>query len=330
LLIGGDPRHNEGDDIEARWRREYPNAAAELERIAQKVIAKGTFFCRPIHGETIATNKLTVATLGDKKLFIRDQQMIVVPPPTKPYPTEVLCRTPDYSFCLTKRSRGQPYVIEDYSKGSGDDHGLEFELDYHMYARCATVYRHRALLERMQDPSFSVKAAAIVQEDGSDVVRIDYTEDEEKFSESGAVYLDPKLNWAIRRVDIVTQGKEPQRGNKAPQPSPFTSHVEYQKVGDNVYFPKRMESFTRTSRPGIYQNNRLELSAIIVGDVPEGIFKLTAYGLPDIPLQPVREPSLFSLHNPLFWGALITMVVSFVVLRLTRARASKTPASPAP
>jgi len=324
-LLGQDPpRVGEKDDAESRWRREYPRAAAELERIAQNVLAKGRFFSRPMGGPSVATEDLTVASSGDKKLFILDGRTIVDPLPKKPYQTEVFCQTPDYAFRLAKQSPADPYIITSYSIRFKD--AAIFEADFGMFARCATVYMERSLSERMQGPSFFVKAAQFVRQGGNDLVQIDYTEDQKGFSESGAVYLDPSLNWAIRKVDVTTQIKGLTPKTKQPHlPSPFTSHVDYQMVAENVYYPKRMECTLQSGRPGVFQNDRLELSQVTVGNVPDSIFKLTGYGLPELPLKPVRESSVFSLSNPLLWGSVIATVVSFALLLYTRSRANSSP-----
>jgi len=163
-----------------------------------------------------------------------------------------------------------------------------------------------------------------LQEGGSELVRIDYAYETEKEEESGAVYLDPERNWGIRRVDVVSQDKKQSPNNEPYPPYHLKSEVLYQEFAGHIFFPKRMEFFGETPKPDIYEHVVLQLSQIDLGDAPAEMFKMSAYGLPDIPLKAVREPSILSLSSPLFWGSLVTAVLSFALLRLMRTRSAKT------
>jgi hypothetical protein len=79
----------------------------------------------------------------------------------------------------------------------------------------------------------------------------------------------------------------------------------------------------------VYQHALLDLSKITLRGVPDDIFKLPAYGLPELPLRAIRPTPTFSYHNPLIWFALATMVISFAVLWRTRQNAAKTSPSSA-
>ncbi|MFI5457734.1 MAG: hypothetical protein ACHRXM_20015 [Isosphaerales bacterium] len=318
LSAQGGARAGTTEDLEAKWRREYPRAAAELESATQNFLAKGAVTWRIGSGETLTTNELTVASSGDKKLIVRDGRTLESAKFQKrPYESDVRCQTPDYGFVLRKQTRTDPYIIVSYADKLESD-AVQFSLIYDVYARISTMYMQKTLLQRMQSPSFVVKEVKTSREGGSEVVRIDYTYNGEKAAESGAVYLDPNRNWAIRKVDIT-------KSANGVAPVKFESVVDYQETRDSVFFPKRMDFIARTPRPDVYEHVHLELSQITVGDVvPAETFKLTAYGLPDIPLKPVRESSTFSFRNPLFWGALITAVISFALLRVLRPRTVKT------
>lgn len=324
----GTPPTEASEDVEARWRREYPRAAAVLEKTARSFLAKGKFSHRIPHGgdETYTTENLTVASSGDKKLFIRDQRFLDQPNhPRKPLGSDVWCKTPDYVFVLNKETPKDPYIIIYNSIKFKRD--TDFYINYSSYCGSETTYMQKSLIERMQSPSFVLRAAESLQDEDGDgeLVRIDYSydHDDAPASESGSVYLDPQRNWAIRRVDILNTatmvtGKE--------DTLKVDIEIDYQQVGDGVFFPRRVEGYYKTKYPDGYQHDILELSQIQVGDVPDKIFKLSAYGLPDVPLKPKKaESSLFSLRNPLFWVALVVAVVSFTLLRLTRSRKDTEP-----
>jgi len=309
-------------DLEARWRREYPIAAEKLEGIARSFLAKGAFNRRAFFGETVIAHELTVASAGDKRLYVGDRRTLESPKvPRHPHGSVVRCETPQDVFELTKESHADPYVLVYYSSKFPDD--VRFNYDYDMCSRCSTVYMQQTLLSRMQSASFVVSAAESVQAGGSEVVRINYDYDSGHHTESGAVYLDPSRDWAIRKVDVISKSEGIPHYE-------FKSEVDYEKVGDGVFFPKRMEFFGKTQHADVYTHARLDLNQITVGDPPAEVFKLTAYGLPDIPLRPVPVSSVFSFRNPLFWGSLATAVVCFVLLRVTRSRKGKTSVPTAP
>jgi hypothetical protein len=83
----------------------------------------------------------------------------------------------------------------------------------------------------------------------------------------------------------------------------------------------------RFARPDLYIHGKLSLSRLTFDNVPHELFKLSHYGLPDIPLRPVTQSSTFSYRNPLMWGSLIVAVVSFTLLRVMRAKADKSSTS---
>jgi hypothetical protein len=312
------------EDVASRWRREYPIASAELEKSALSFSGRGVFSFRFFNGKTVTTNELGVASSGDKKVYIRNRNTNESPEmPRQLLPSVVRCRTTEYAFELTRESPTDPYVLKEYGKESEISDVL-FNLHYDLFARCATVYLHTSLLNRMLSPSFLVKGVTSLQDGESEVVRIDYSYESKHDTESGAVFLDPKRNWLIRKVDVISESKD-----KHP-PLEFKSEIQYEKFGDNLYIPKRMEFFGKTPDPNIYEHASLELSQITVGNVSPDIFKLTGYGLPDIPLKPVPVSSTFSFRNPFFWGALVTAVFSFTLLRVMRSRTRNTSNSVVP
>jgi len=313
---------------EARLRREYPPAAAELERIARNFVAKGTVYFRYFIGDAVLTSDFTIASSGDKRLLVLGRRTSEAPPPRKELPGEVYCRTPEHAFGLSKElaSPAAPYVLLYHSRKAPA--GSTIDSDFHRYARCATWYDGMTLLERMRDPEFVLRAVEAVAVDGHDLVRVDYTLDhKERGSESGAVYLDPNLSWAIRRAELTVRHKDTVNTRKPesrrPEPIPVTIEVEYQELPNGLHFPKRMERVSKPKIPDRYQLDRMELTEVTVGNVSDDIFKLTAYGLPDVPLRPVRGVPLLSFRSPLFWGCLTAMAVSLSLLWWTRRLAGK-------
>ena len=312
------PEGHRENEIEARRRREYPAAAVELEATANHVIAKGTLFSHELNRRETVTNELMFAAAGDKKVLVRDGRVSQAPPPKKPLPASVLCKTPEYLFELERRSPTDPYVL---LKHSGTfDHALDFDYDYDFVGRCATVYEQRSLLHRLRHASFKVTAARSVLEGPSELVEIEYTYDGEECSESGAVYLDPQLKWGIRKVDMVIQGKRLMAKKHARSRS--TSRARWNtRMLETVYTSPKGWRISQVPTAQTYSSRcAMELTDITMGDAPERLFKLSGYGLPDVPLRPVRQPSAFSWRNPVTWISLTMAVVSIALLRVTRRK----------
>ena len=307
------------EGLEEQWRREYPRAAAELE--SQSFLAKGTFSLRSFDGKTLTTHELTVASSAQKQLLVQDRRTIESQDQAqKPYASEVACKTPGYAFRLRKDAPTDPYVLITNSEDFPDG-GTSFHHVFDMCARWGTVYMQRTLLERMQSPLFVVKSVQGVREGGSELVRIDYDVEDEHTVQSGSAYLEPKRNWVVRKAKVRSKHK------RGLLDYDFKCEVEYEDVGGRFFVPKAAEFFGKTPNPEVYEHGRLELTEIKVGDLPAEMFKLTAYGLPDVPLRPAPAPAVFSFRNPVLWGAIITAVASFVLLRVTRARKGPTPAT---
>lgn len=313
LVSWDNPSGETGAEIEARWRREYPRAVAVLERNLQDYHAKGRYTYRWLSGQTVTTGRLAVASSGASRLIAREQRTTESSTaPKRPYKSDVRSMTPEYEFKLIKEFESSPYIISSYHEKSAKE-DINFKVDYDLLALGATTYMNDTLLNRMQSPTFVVKAAENLRLDGDDVVRIDYTYQGEYASHSGAVYLDPGRGWVIRKVEVDTKSKAFPRYD-------FRSRVDYEGVGGNVFLPKRLEFVSKTDRPDVYDSAVVEFDQITAGNVPTEIFKLTAYGLPDVPLRAVSPPSIFSWRNPLVWGSLAMAVISFIVLRVLRPR----------
>ncbi len=287
-------------DLEARWRREYPAAAAALEKNARSFLARGTLDDQSLGGAASTARMFTLARSGEKKLVVRDRETFVSPRQkvSLPYRSVVLCRTPDYVFLLKKESPDDPYSIEKHAAKFHDAEDYIHNLMFDEYARCATVYQYKTLLERMQSPSFVVKAVDLVHEDGRELTRIDYAVDlvldgVGKVAETGSVQLDPARGWSIRGakgvhrpIEVAEEHKD--RANLNPRE--FEVEVEYKEVADHVFFPSRLEvtESRQPADPDLRQHRVMELSEVALGAVPDRVFKLSGYGLPDAPPKPAN------------------------------------------
>ena len=207
---------------------------------------------------------------------------------------------------------------------------IDFDLDFDVFSRASTCYMGMSLINRMKDPSFVVEKAEIAREGRDELVRVDYKLDDALSREAGAVYLDPGLNWAIRKLDYTNQPKKLTRRMKLPPPSRITSDIEYRKIGNDTFYPCKISNYVRTSGTQNYQSDLIVYDEIKIENVPDQIFRMTYYGLPDLPLKSAQKATSSSLRNPLIWGPLIMIIVSLAVLRMTRSKDQRTSASSGP
>mgnify|MGYP001065876469 CR=1 FL=1 len=304
--------------LEERWRREYPSAAAEWEEAARHVWAKGETSFRFKSGDILIAKDLHVAASGDKKLSVRDQRSSVSREkpnaPGRPLGAVVQCETEEYKFTITKAVGATDFLIEDYRPREDVEADVLFQMQFERYTKNATVFRGTSILERMRAPSFVLKSIAASEQDGDELVRITYSYEGEHVLENGFFDLDPGKSWAIRRVDVKTRRKDSEHTHG------IEKDVQYRKVDGVRFFPTRMEYYSRIKEPDVYEHIIVEYDDVRLGPPPDKVFKLSAYGLPDVPLRPLPRASIFTFANPLLWLTFAASVVSFVLLWYLRPR----------
>jgi hypothetical protein len=316
------------DDTEARWREEYPRAMRELQAILRTFSAEGRFTRRFFNGEVAIADDFKLAASGGRRLVVRDRRSHK-PTPKEGNPNgDVWCLTPEYAFHLRRTSEAGPYLILSYGpREAGDD--LYVNMDFDSSVLCMTEFGGQTLLDRMQSPTFVLKAVERTLEGESEVVRIDYSWESERGSESGSVHLEPARKWAIRRSDVLYTAKPPasapESKNPPGKPDPpirRQTEVAYQDLPGGKPFPVRTVVTVTLPDPTKFQEERFEAKRVTLDEPPSEWFELSGYGLPDVPLQPAHQTSVFSLRNPWLWISLATALVSFGLLWWLRRRPS--------
>lgn len=319
MLVAGDGLAKESGNLKARWQREYPRAAAEWEAVSRNFIAKGSYMFRYGKGDIEAAADFTVASSNDKRLYILDKRTFAdrkSPDSPVPRDTLVACETAEYAFELTKPAGTDSYRVEGHGPYKGESDVL-FQFYFQTAATSATVFGGISLLERMNHPSFILKSIETLKQDTVELVRLTYSYEEERVRESGTVDLDPGKNWAIRRVEIQSRHKKDGDSVK------LSVDVGYETVDDTRHFPRRIETFQRFEPPDVYQHTVVSYRNIKLGSVPDEIFRLSAYGIPDIPLRAKRR-SIFTWRNPFLWLSLAAATGSFTLLWLLRKQRART------
>ena len=302
-------------DLEARWRNEYPAAAKTWSAVMANFVAEGRFSYHANDRSITTIDALTVAALSGQRLYIRDQvkEREANRETTKVEPG-VSCRTPEVKFGLRKLEPSDRYLLVYHDKND-EDRESTFSYWYQKYVTNATNYYGRSFLERMLDPTFSLTAIEAAQRDGAELVRIHYTYENKYVFETGHVDLEPGKNWGIRSVDMTTKNK----GKWGP--SIYKQEVTYREVAPGRYFPCHMESNEpNPTEPEIFERAIVDFDKVELGAAIPEMFRLSAYGLPDLPLRPQPRMSIFTLRNPVLWFALASTVVCLVGLWLLRSR----------
>ena len=314
LALGVNPASTK-EELESRWRREYPSAAGRWGDIDRGFVANGHSSLRWFAGFTTLVKELKVVSSGDKRLFVQGGASTTNPKsPVKNTPTIVECRTRDYRFRLTKSSDSDKFIIVNYGKNDVED--MFFENDFQNLAQSATHFFDSSFLERMQSPTFDLKSIETLDREAGELVRIRYTFTfvKQSLTESATVDLDPGKDWAIRRVDAMLEGP------KGSASGARTVDVSYKRIDGTRFFPVRTEFFNRTPKPNVYEHSILEYDRVTFGDVPQEVFTLPAYGLPDLPLRPSPRASMFTFRNPILWLAFASSVICFFLLWFLRRR----------
>lgn len=303
------------DDAEARWRREYPRAAETLEAAASQFRAVGSARHRWLDGMIYQVEDLVVGRSGDRTVYSYDgitQQERAGKKDRKP--GLVACITDEYKFYLRKSADDSPYLVERYGSELGNEDLVTDNMT--RYARSATRYMGQTLSQRMRPPAFRLLAAEEVDsEDGSADrwVRLRYQFEGEFRSEDGSIWLEPARSWAIRRVDLESTSQEDESDRVDRK---FV--VNYPNDEAVRLIPNHVDDLVQTSNPNVYQQFQMTLTEIEPGPPLDSMFRLSGYGLPDVPLRPVPARRVFSWRNPLLWGSLAVAIVAFLALRWLR------------
>ena len=275
--------------------------------------AEGRFSFHWNDGSTTIIDALTVAGLGERKLYVQNQmrRLSANPKDTRDTPG-AYCRTPEYKFGLRKDESGGRYLLLYYEKNDEDEDD-RFNYWYQRHVKNATYYRGRSLSQRMLDPTFVLKSIENFKQNDEDLVKIEYTCETAYNIEAGHVVLKPSINWAIRNVDMIVT-------TKGWGPTLFKENVAYRQIADGRFFPSHMEiNEHNPEHTEIYERTLVDFERITLGAATPDLFRLPAYGIPDLPLRPQPRMSIFTFRNPVLWVALAATVVCFATLWVLRS-----------
>jgi hypothetical protein len=302
---------DEAAELGALFRREYPAAARRLELPESNFSAHGRCEFKLLSGKIYVTNKLTVSALNSRRLIVRDDRSVKGVAKSEIF--EVFCSTPGYRFSLEKQSPKSPYIISSYDANTKPD--PTFERLYRDYALGASNFLGKPLIDRLRSPTFKIAGIKRVQTGRDSLIELKYSCSD--VFETGTLSLDPSRDWVLRSVDVYVD-KEGKLSRLT-----FKSRLEYNESG-SLRIPSHMNYVISLPKNPNTQSSVVDFDAIEVNNTSESVFRLPAYGLPDIPLNAARtHGTYFTFFSPLFWVCVAGMIVSFVGLRILRRSGAK-------
>jgi hypothetical protein len=172
--------------------------------------------------------------------------------------------------------------------------------------------------KKLDSPNFQIVGFRREQFEGESLARLEYT----RLAENGEAYtgwvdFDPAHNWVVRRWSR-TQTKNPTDSSDLINTA---MNIDYRLIDPTHYLPRRIEQTFHALKPNLRQRRLVEYDEIIVGPPDESLFRLSGYGLPDVPLRPLTAaagPSL--LGNAWFWASLVVGALSLSALVFSRSR----------
>ena len=315
LPISSDDPPRLDSALEARWRAEYPRAAAELEAAADEFLANGNMSFHYFDGTEQLTTNLVVAASRGRKLLVEAGMSRKSPAGLNlPATDRVACQSGDRYFELEKSPTTKNYSIARLTNSTERAKNVYLDGMIVELSRSSFHVGALSLTEKMNQSSFMLGSIMSVRDEGREIVRLAYTTENGGKRESSVVELVPDMNWAIRKTEaLYSEGK---------RTTESTLWIDYQELPGRRFFPRRLESLVKTPNPQIYQRMIVEYRDVQLGSVPNDVFKLTAYGLPDIPDRPAPRRSVFTWSNPLLWLTFAAAVACFTILWRMRSRSA--------
>ena len=233
----------------------------------------------------------------------------------------VVCQAPGRWFMLTRADRKQPYVIQSMSDGTYRD-------DYQMWmneytGRFVDMFRlpgGMKLSELMNKSLVKIESIHRKRVSTHSEATIEFSVGDEKILD-GMLKIDrinviclPDFGWNV--VELDTSGRA--EGNV-----PYRLHrkLDY-RLDDDRITPRQLVETTTYIVEGktITSTDTFVFKKVSFGSATEGDFRLTSFGLPEIPSTPTRVTSFFSFRNPWLWAGLLVSVVAFAVQWMMKRR----------
>jgi hypothetical protein len=221
-----------------------------------------------------------------------------VPDGKEPHHASVVGRT--YSFVLTRKTAGRPWILTEFSPGKAADSDEPLSwVNELMYGPLTVLSPRERLLELVRNPDFKIVGSREVGAGGDRLVRIDFTNTPKYIAtrdtvdgmvlfpgrvtlKDGYVLLDPSRYWLIREF-LVTAHDGPDLSVKDPNLLvTMSGKYDYKALRDGTPVLSKVVWQCEQAASAAAVGNRHELDYAITDNLPsESDFTLTAFGLPE-------------------------------------------------
>jgi hypothetical protein len=321
-LLGSSAAPAAEDNLVARWRAEYPVASARWARALHAYEAEGVHTILFFDGTRSTTPVYSLARTGGSFTSLSNGRVREGRGGRETLHPSVACYTPEHVFDLARTAAEGPYLIERFGPSTPPD-ADDLKNTHLVTIGLVDSIAATPLGVRFESPAFSLVGTEALQEGGGPLLSLRYAWDGPDGREEGTIVLDPEHDWGLRRYDM-TRARAPDPDVKptdrsVPRPMRHEGRVDYRRLPDGTPFPSLTVSRVILAS-GAVQEERFEIRSASVGPPPPGRFRLSGYGLLDIPLRPRAAASAFSWANPWLWGSLAVAAACFGLLRATRPR----------
>ncbi|HUY32583.1 MAG TPA: hypothetical protein VMV69_07350 [Pirellulales bacterium] len=302
-----------GDDNLREWfKTQYLAAVARLDRPLRNLRCRFTASGHDNHGEFEYVGEFFAKDGAREAIRVRQRRN------GEPQEEEsrVVCMTPARFFQLDRPLGGASYVIRAFDDGNDSNRRRKYKAIIEI---TTDAFVEAAL--RMDDPvTMLLTNEGVANVVKMDVAKIDrggrpYIELRCDFSEASnyeraRATLDPDLDFAVCDYEIVIRGTPGARCIRK-------GLVECERwVGDGYVFPRRVRIEDDTVLPEgehYWSVQEIEFQEVLLDEVDDSQFSLTAFGIPEIALKLKR--GLYPFDRWYFWALIGAAVLGSLYLR---------------
>jgi hypothetical protein len=309
LALGGSSRQTKAQDWTQRFQNDAPKNWAEYANLAKR-----------IQGSCVKTytNRKTRELYGIERVECKQSNASVWTILEKLGPKEfsslLFATTPTYAFQLTRHDANSAWVIAAIDSPAKDVAGPGIPREMAFHSICPGLMVGPTWLPNLvKDPDFRITSATGIDPQDQRLVRIDYSftpaGEHHEITRSGFAILDSQHYWLVNEYEVAADDGHGGKGkfggvveySTGPGEIPLATHCKFRRWGVNA-----------KSEPVDYDDIRD--FDLVLRDVPEDAFLLSALGLPEPPTEP-RNSHLFLVLAGVGIGCLCTAVAIRTLLR---------------
>jgi hypothetical protein len=279
-----------GQDLESRFRTEYPAAADKLAAAASKVGCTGRITSKRHVYEDVFDVEFYVN--ADRMLGVFNYELVSNRPATR---SDVRCLTPDYFFQLTRPTPDKPFIVKDVVKGTNMPTGVELSMRYRLvqFVQAAFSITHVPVIDLIAHRSFRILAITESQLDAENGPRVDVRfkcSDPTHWIGGGRMTFAPGMDWALESFEVQVVPGRPGIG-VTQHGATLLGNVRCRSWAPGFVFPEEGEfRFNYPANdPKTTEIELFRFSHAKPSEVPESRFKLSAFGIPDTVLEPAAS-----------------------------------------